>query len=247
MNGWTIEELMACVIARAIRDGETVSVGTLSPVPATGAYLAQALHAPRARLLVHGARDYPFRNGTKEFFDFAQRGRIDCFFLSGAQIDVHGNINLHVIGPYERPAVRLPGGAGSGMLYFMAKRVILFKMEHDPRGLVERVDFVTSAAESPQGVLRRGGPALLVTPLCVFRFHADAGRFSLATVHPGVSREEIQARTGWPIAPEELTDAEVTPPPSEDELAALRGPVRQRVAAIYPEFAARIWGGEVAR
>jgi glutaconate CoA-transferase subunit B len=246
MSGWTTEELMACVIARAIHDGETVSVGTLSPIPATGAYLAQALHAPRARLLVHGARDYPFRNGTKEFFDFAQRGRIDLFFLSGAQIDAHGNINLHAIGPYERPAVRLPGGAGSGMLYYMARRVILFKMEHDARGLVEQVDFVTSAAEAPQGVLRRGGPVLLVTPLCLFRYDAGAQRLRLASVHPGVTLDEVRARTGWVIPPAELEDAEVTPPPSEAELVALRGPVRGHVEAIYPEFAARVWG-EVAR
>ncbi|MFN8556262.1 MAG: CoA-transferase, partial [Dehalococcoidia bacterium] len=117
--GFTIEELLAVIIAREVRDGETVAVGTLSPVPAAGAYLAQALHASQARVLVHGDPAYPFRAGTKEFFDFAQKGAIDLFFLSGAQIDVHGNINLHVVGDYERPSVRLPGGAGSGMLYYM--------------------------------------------------------------------------------------------------------------------------------
>lgn len=239
MNGtdavtYTVEELMAAVIARQVRDGETVAVGTLSPVPAAGVYLARELHASHARLLVHGDPAYPFRAGTKEFFDFAQKGAIDLFFLSGAQIDVYGNINLHVIGDYARPRARLPGGAGSAMLYAMAGRVLLFKLEHNRRGLVERVDFVTASAETPDGVLRRGRPAGLVTPLACFAYDGQARRLRLASVHPGVSEEQVHAATGWVI---EEHGAPQTPPPTAEELRALRGPVRELVGRIYPRFA----------
>ena len=34
-------------------------------------------------------------------------------FLSGVQIDGEGRINMSVIGDYDRPKVRLPGGAGA--------------------------------------------------------------------------------------------------------------------------------------
>jgi glutaconate CoA-transferase subunit B len=233
-DAYTVEELMAAVIARQVRDGETVAVGTLSPLPAAGAYLARALHAPHVRLLVHGDPAYPFRSGTKEFFDFAQTGAIDLFFLSGAQIDARGTINLHVIGDYARPRVRLPGGAGSGMLYAMVGRVLLFKLEHDRRGLVERVDFVTAGPDAPDGVLRRGRPAGLITPLAWFAYDEHARRLRLSSVHPGVTEEQVREATGWVIEERAVPQ---TPPPTAAELRALRGPVRELVGRIYPQFA----------
>ncbi len=54
LKGYTLEELIAVTISHDIREGEMTAVGTLSPIPAAGAYLAQATHAPRARLAVLG-------------------------------------------------------------------------------------------------------------------------------------------------------------------------------------------------
>ncbi len=105
---------MAAVIACEVRDGETVAVGTLSPIPAAGVLLARARHAPRAAVIIINHEDYwPFHNGSKEFYDFAQRGKLDLFFLSGGQIDQFGNLNLIAIGDHDHPAIRLPGGAGN--------------------------------------------------------------------------------------------------------------------------------------
>lgn len=44
--GYTPEELIAVVIAREVRDFETVGVGAVSPIPAAGCVLAEQLHAP---------------------------------------------------------------------------------------------------------------------------------------------------------------------------------------------------------
>ena len=93
-----------------------------------------------------GSEEWRFE-GTKEFFDFMQRGGVDVFFLSGGQIDQWGNINLHVIGDYTKPQVRLPGGAGSAVVYFMCKRIFLFKTDHNPKGFVKQVDFITARAD----------------------------------------------------------------------------------------------------
>ena len=105
---------MACAIAREVRDGETLAVGTLAPIPASGALLAHFTHAPRATVVILNHPDFwPFGNGSKEFYDYAQRGKFDLFFLSGGQIDRHGNLNLITVGDHARPKVRFPGGAGA--------------------------------------------------------------------------------------------------------------------------------------
>ncbi len=70
------------------------------------------------------------------------------FFLSGGQIDGHGNINLVEIGDYAHPKVRFPGSFGSAYLYYVVPKVILFRTEHSRRTLVPRVDFI-SARRAP--------------------------------------------------------------------------------------------------
>lgn len=238
---WTVEELMAAAVSREVRDGETVAVGTLAPIPAAGVLLAHLTRAPRARVVILNHPDYwPFRHGSKEFYDFAQRGGFDLFFLSGGQIDRAGNLNLVAVGDAARPRVRFPGGAGAAMLYYLARRVVLFRTEHSPRVFVERVDHVTAPGAGPPDVRRPGGPVACVTPLCVFRFDPARGRLVVASRHPGVSREALARATGFPL---EDDAAGTTPVPTPEELRLLRTRVREAVARVYPRFAARAFGG----
>ncbi len=242
MTAYRVEELMATVIAREVRDGETVAVGTLAPVPASGVLLAQLRHAPRARVVILNHPDYwPFRQGSKEFYDFAQRGGFDLFFLSGGQIDGQGNLNLIAIGDAARPRARLPGGAGAAMLYYLARRVVLFRTEHSPRTFVPRVDHVAGPGSTPPDVVRSGGPTACVTPLCVFRFDRERGRLVVASLHPGVTREELERRTGFAV--EYDAAVAVTPPPTPEDLGLLRTRVRDTVARAYPRFAATALSG----
>src|SRR5512142_1244718 len=110
------EETMIGALAREVKDGDWAACGTLSPMPAAALWLAKLTHAPGAEVFVAGSRDWPFANEWQGFFDLAQTGRVNLFFLSGAQIDGQGNINLMAVGSYEKPQVRLPGGAGSAIL-----------------------------------------------------------------------------------------------------------------------------------
>ena len=241
MSGYTADELMATVIAREVRDGETVAVGTLAPIPACGVLLAHFTHAPAARLVILNHPDHwPFRGGSKEFYDFAQRGGFDLFFLSGGQIDRHGNLNLIAVGDPARPEIRFPGGAGAAMLYYAAGRVVVFRAEHSPRIFVARVDTVTSPGSTPPGIPRRGGPAKVITPLCVFRFDRDRGTLVVASLHPGVERAELARLTGFPL--EWDPTVAVTAEPTPDELAILRTRVRESVAKTYPRYAERAFG-----
>ena len=219
---------MAALIARRVRDGECVGVGENSPVPTAGVLLARRLHAPKIRLRLRSADtpapgSVPFI-GSKEFFDFAQRGKLDLFFLSGIQIDRRARINLHVLGDYERPRRRFPGAFGSAVLYPIVRRVILFRAEHSPRVFVPEVDFVTAA----------GTPECVVTPLAVLEPNPDTGFLELASWHPGQSPASVRSATGFelPLRP----GARESEPPTPRELELLRGPVREELRALYPRY-----------
>ncbi len=235
---YTVEELMSVLVSREIRDKETVAVGTLSPVPAAGAILAKLTHAPEAELLIWMIREFwPFSEGVKEFFDLAQRGKVDLFFLGGAQVDRYANTNLHVIGDYEKPKVRLPGGAGTGTLYYTVPRVILFTTDHHPKSFVEHVDFVTGAGQSPPEVYRQGKASKCLTPLCVLSYIEEKGEFVLESVHPGITVEKVLENTGFSLeVPDQATE---TVPPSEEELEVLRSQVKEKIRQAYPHFVKR--------
>ncbi len=232
---YTVEELMAALISREIQEGEVVAVGTISPVPAAGAILAKLHHAPSAELAIWMIREYwPFSEGVKEFFDLAQKGAVDLFFLGGAQIDQFGNTNLHVLGDYDRPKLRLPGGAGSGTLYYTVPRVILFKTDHTTRSFVEKVDFITGAGSSPPEVRRQGHAEKCITPLCVFRYNLDTGRLELESVHPGVELQQVVENTGFELG--EVEEVPQTRAPEAEELEILRTAVKEKLRAAYPHF-----------
>jgi glutaconate CoA-transferase subunit B len=226
---------MAVAFARRLRDGETIAVGSVSPIPASACLLARATHAPTARLILLGnPDDFPFNGGMQEFYNFGMRGKIDVFFGSGAQIDQHGNFNLSVIGDYARPKVRLPGGRAQGALPFTVKRFFLFRTDHSARVFVPEVDFVTAPGTSPPNVYRPGGLEAVVTDRCVLRFVKARARLELESLHPGATLEDVQARTGFPLhAP---TPTPVMEPPTARELAVLRGPVREDLERFYPEY-----------
>lgn len=233
----TVEEYLSFLISREVRDREITGVGTLSPVPLIGTLLARKTHAPLGKLIVLGDEDATLVDGSKELFDLAQRGRLDLFFLSGAQIDGKGNINLTCIGEYDAPRVRLPGGAGSAMLSYMSRRTILFAMNHDPRVFVEKVDFITSRGDDSYH-WRRGRVTKVVTPLCVFSYNPDRERLEVASIHRGVTAGEIENKTGFDVyIPQDLS---LSPLPREETIQIIRNEVLIEAATIYPLFVRKL-------
>jgi glutaconate CoA-transferase, subunit B len=242
VTGFYEEELLADVIAGLIADVRHVAVGNASPIPATAALLAQARNnSGRPYVSLLGSRRHTFfTDGGRELFDCAGQGRIDVFFLSGGQIDGHGNINLVSTGAYDSPQVRFPGSFGSGYLYFTVPRVILFRLKHSRRTLVPRVDFISAAGTSPANVHRPGGPIALVTNRCLFAFDRAVGGFRLVSVHPGHTLAEVDENTGFQF--EQPERVPVTPAPAPDTLRLLREVVAPQVAEVYPVFAKRVFG-----
>lgn len=194
----SVEEQMAYLISREVRDGEITGVGTLSPVPLMGALLAHKTHARKGKILALGDEESALVDGSKELFDLAQCGKLGLFFLSGAQIDGRGNINLTCIGDYDSPKVRLPGGAGSSMLYYMSGRTVLFAMHHNKKIFTESVDFTTSVGDD-DSPWRRGKLTKIVTPLCLFSYIPEKAALEVECLHPGVTPHEIEDNTGFTL------------------------------------------------
>jgi glutaconate CoA-transferase, subunit B len=216
------EELLACSIARLIGEARHVAVGAASPIPAAGALLLKQ-SKPSLRLsFLHKRKGNPFSEGSRELFDLAGQGRIDVFFLGGAQIDGEANLNLVRAG-----GKRFPGSFGSAFMYSVVPNVILFREEHSARVLVPKVEFVSAA----------GNPAALLTGKALFSWQKARRRFRLESVHEG---EEVRSHTGFDYDAPQIVPR--TPAPSAEELALLRGAVASEMAADYPDFTRKVWG-----
>ena len=222
MDPYAKEELLACVIARLLGGARHAAIGASSPIPATGAFLHQQKN-PAFRVSLQQRRAAnPFTEGSRELFDLAGQGRIDVFFLGGAQIDGEANINL-----VKASGQRFPGSFGSAFMYPVVPRTILFREEHSRRTLVPRVEFISA----------RGDPVALLTGKALFSWQRDKRRFRLESMH---QKEDIRAQTGFEY--DEPADLPLTPIPTTEELSLLRGPVARVIAADYPDFAKRVWG-----
>ena len=148
-TGCSDAELMVVIMSREVRDGEVSACGALSQIPAAALLLAKELHAPDAELIILNTVFRPFHT-SRQFHFLAQRGELGLFFASGVQIDRHCNYNLHQLGTDpDRPEVRFPGGYGGGLIYYCARRTVVFRTEHTRRSLVERVDFISAAGSTP--------------------------------------------------------------------------------------------------
>lgn len=241
MSDYRTEELLIDVVARLLVGVGRVAVGVLSPIPGTAAMLAQSRTSDAMQVQIIGSSLAAYRtDGGVDLFDAAGQGRIDAFFLSGGQIDGHGNINLLGVGDYPGTAARWSGTFGSAYLYSMVPRVILVREEHTKRTLVEQVDFISAAGTSPPGVHRPGGPYALVTNRCLFMFDKARGRFRLESVHPGESVESVRQNTGFDF--DCPTHVPETPVPSAETLKAIRHDIAPKIADPYPKFAAEVLG-----
>ncbi len=253
MIAYTASEMMVVTASRALRNDHVCFVGIGAPSAACN--LARLTHAPDIALIYEsgtiGVRPdiLPLSIGDGELADTAivtvsvpemfqywlQGGRIDIGFLGAAQLDRFGNINTTVIGHYDRPKVRLPGAGGAPEIATHCREVYLI-IEHSPRAFVEEVDFVTTLGFGPTGAERSAlgietkGPTLVVTDLALLRPEQGSNELIVTSLHPGVTREEVMEKTGWPIrfAPEPGE----TPSPTETELDVLRG-LQERTAAAH--------------
>ena len=245
---YTIDELMIAALAAQFEDSDQACNGAASFLPVCAFQLARATHAPNLVWLAGAVgldaqprrvpastleaplwhRSAMYMPQYEDFWSYVLNGRwLTKFCVRGAQIDRFGNVNNTVIGAdLHRPKVRLPGTAGLADMGSIGKRLIYWTTTHNPRTLVERVDFVTCAGFLGGGDERdrlglTGGPEVLVSDLGVMDFEPHTRAMRVRSVHPGVTAEQIQDATGFELLMPD-GDVPVSEPPSAEQVRLIR-------------------------
>lgn len=243
---YTIDELMVVTLARQFSNATRAFNGAVSFIPVCAYLLARNTHAPElvwaaSSIAVDAAPERigestlsdsiwdgaaMLSNSPFDFWAWAQGARYNTFAFRGAQIDRFGNVNNTVIGSYDHPKVRLPGGGGMADLGCMIPDIYLWSTTHNPRVFPERLDFRSGIGWGDGGSHREdlglpGGPRLCVTDLCVLDFHPQSKAMRLQSVHPGVTVGNVQGATGFDVLLPE-GDVPETAAPTAEELRILR-------------------------
>lgn len=244
-DSYTRDELMVVEAARQLRNGTVCFVGI--GMPSTAANLARLTHAPDLVLIYEsgciGAKPsvLPMSIGDAELGETAdavvsvpeifnywlQGGRINVGFLGAAQIDRYANINTTFVGGegYHRPKVRLPGAGGAPEIASSCGEVFTM-LRQNQRSFVEQLEFITSAGHLDGGNARRWigapgkGPSRIITDLGILEPDPGTRELTLASLHPGVTLDEVTGATGWALKISD--DLRETPAPSTEHLEALR-------------------------
>ena len=239
---YSLKELMICAAAHLLEDNKIAVIGVGMPLAA--AMLAQKTSAPNLMIMFEGGSFAPIlqklpnsvggsltltgalmHSSMFEIMEAAQRGMVDYTFLGGAQIDRYGNINSTMIGDdYFHPKVRLPGSGGANDFASLCWKTLAI-VPHDRRKFVERVDFITSpgflsgpggreAAGLPPGT----GPYKVISTLGIMGFNPRSKCMQVESLHPGVTKNDILANTGFDIAFSESLGMTQEPTPLELEI-----------------------------
>jgi glutaconate CoA-transferase subunit B len=242
-DSYTQDEMMTIAAARALRNEDVCFVGI--GMPSAASNLARLTHAPDIVLIYESGTIatkpdvLPLSIGDGELCETAlttvavpemfrywlQGGRITVGFLGGAQIDKFANLNTTVVGAYDKPKVRLPGGGGAPEIASSCGEIFII-MKQSKRSFVGKLDFITSMGHGEGGDhrarlgIKSKGPTRLVTDLCVFEPDPHSREMTVTSIHPGVAREQITANTGWDVR--FAGSVAETKPPTARELEVLR-------------------------
>lgn len=243
MADYKPNEMMTVAAARALRNEDVCFVGIGQPSAA--ANLARLSHAPDVTLIYEsgtlGTKPtvLPLSIGDGELCETAlttvsvpemfrywlQGGRISVGFLGGAQIDKYANLNTTVVGDYNKPKVRLPGGGGAPEIATSCGEIFII-MAQGKRSFVEKIDFFTSIGHGSGGDSRQKlgiktkGPTRLITDLAIYQPDPETKEMIVTSIHPGVTRDQIQENTGWTVR--YASQVAETPVPTAQELEILR-------------------------
>lgn len=229
-----------CAAARAwAHDGEVLATG-IGVVPRLAASLAKLSINPDLMMTdseawlvsepvpVGPRRGYQIKRetwmGFSRIFDNVWSGKRHAM-VGPTQIDRWGQANISMIGSdYARPKAQMLGVRGfPGNSINHANS--FFVPNHNPKVFVTgEVDMVASVGLNPARLAR--GWSLdeidlrqIITNLCVMDFGGPGRSVRLVSLHPGVTAEQVQAATGFPVfVPENVPE---TPAPTVEELALI--------------------------
>ena len=251
---YSLAELCIVAASKAFEnDGEVLATG-IGVIPRLAASLAMKTTNPdlmmtdsEAWMLSEpnplGQRGEAFQPATESWMGFSRifdnvwSGRRHAM-LGPTQIDRFGQSNTSALGgTYEQPKVMMLGARG-----FPGNSIShpnsFFVPGHNTRVFMDgECDFVSSIGYNPAR-LPRGHSLddidirLVVTDLCVMDFGGPDHQIRLVSLHPGISVEQVQENTGYPVhIPGEVP---ITAAPTEAQLAIIEvlDPDNQRAYQI---------------
>jgi glutaconate CoA-transferase subunit B len=179
-----------------------------------------------------------FIGDSPDALSVLQRGEITVALLSASIVDKYGNCNTTVIGPYEKPIYRLPGGGGATEIAGLSKRLIWLLDEHSKRRLVEKLTFITDPGYLEGGDSRKKagyppdtGPEAIITPLCILKFDPTTKEAYLDSLHPNVTVQQVKENTGWDLkVAEKIKQIE---PPTMAEIEICRKTMKEAIDQYY--------------
>ena len=242
-SDYTPDEMMTIAASRALTNKDVCFVGIGAPSAACN--IARLTHAPNITLIYESGtigtapNILPLSIGDGELCETAvstvsvpemfrywlQGGRITIGFLGAAQLDKFGNINTTIIGKYNAPKTRLPGGGGAPEIASSAQQIYI-TMKQSLRGMVDKIDFFTSFGHGNGNDHRREigvntkGPTLLITDLAVWKPDPVSKEFVVVSLHEKITKEKVQENCGWKVRFSD--NIETTLPPTKLELKTLR-------------------------
>ena len=239
MSEFSRAEVCAVAIAETFRGDGEILVSPIGNLPQIGARLAKASFAPDILLTdgvaclvanvmpVGGAEGpEPVIEGYMPYravFDTLWSGRRHVM-MGATQVDRHGNQNIACIGDFAKPKAQLLGmrGAPGNTINHPTSYWV---PNHGPKVFVENVDVVSGlgydrAAKLGEKAARFHEIRRVVSNLGVFDFATPERTMRLASLHPGVSLDEVVEKTGFEL----VVDGDVpeTRLPSDEELSLLR-------------------------
>lgn len=237
---FTLAELMIVAASEVWQGNGEVLASGIGVIPRLGASLAKLTHSPELLMtdseaflvsepIPLGPRGeyqprYEGYMGFERVFDCVWGGRRHAM-IGPTQIDQWGQTNLSCIGDYKQPKVAMLGVRGLPGNSINHKNS-LFVPSHSKRvfvsGEVDMVSGVGFNKERWDSGVRNDLMDIprIITNLCVMDFEGPERSARVRTLHPGVSFEEVQEMTGFPlVAAEDMTE---TNAPTQEQLEIIR-------------------------
>ncbi len=236
---FSLAELCICASAETFRGDGELMVTSIGLVPRLAASLAKATFEPglmmtegEAFLVAEpvpvGPRgDYrPRIEGLMTYervFDIIARGKRHAM-VTPVQVDRFGQMNISLVGDYDRPKTALLGVRGYPGNTILNSNS-MFVPSHDTRTFVEgEVDMVGGIGYNPDRWPGGKEPPFLdlrriVSNLAVMDFGGDDHSIRVISLHPGVSFEEVQDNTGFAL--QQIEGLDETTAPTSEQLAVL--------------------------
>ena len=240
------DEIMAFSLSKEYTNESLCSSGAVSPLANVSYFYAKKMHAPELILttMTYGHHDVSFRPMTLSFSEvldrkncinywggddsysiYYQNGQITHEVIGAAQVDKYGDVNNIEIKKKSGGVLRLPGQGGMADVSNLHQNFICYVTRHSNLSFVNKVDYVSAGRGlfKDQDRIKAGlkpGKVKIFTNLCVFEKNKKTNLLEVVSIHPGISKKQIQDNTGFKIIFSK--NCKKTPIPSKKQLKILR-------------------------